>query len=1454
MTKITLRLLNVGLALGLVTQIACGGGGGGGGSASSGSAVSGTVLEGAVKGATITAYDARGNVAATATSDATAKYTLAVPTGTTFPLEIVASGGTDVVTGETVKTNLSSLLTETTATTANVSTITTVITQSSKAKAGGDLTKVATADVAGIKSAVLKNFGFGIDGADAGVDPITTPLTESNIATSTKASEAMGEAIRRIAGTDATDQGKAFSAIAEDLADGNMDGKKAGESLRSALPTGLTTATFLATMNVQTAAVVAEVVRNQLQVTKSDGSRMSAGEVRSALTTSITTVKSDIDAVTAATSLANTQVSENLKSQGIAFAEAAQMLVGSSTDSPFASLASAFKNLVSGKAAAGQIAETVVQGQSDYAATVAGQIAQGKYSTATIEASLNRAPKAETGFFKTVAGVPVSGQLMAADHNGDNLTFALHTGQGGLNRGAVTITDASAGLFTYTPQADASGSDFFLFRANDGKADSNVAKVTIVIAESATADGRPMATALALETLPGTTMPGELEGFDPEGKPLTFQIVTQPTKGSVSLEDAATGYFVYTSVSTASGTDSFTYAVGDGAAISDTETVTITFRVVDSDDDGVADAADNCLMVENPGQTDTDGDRLGNACDGDDDGDGVLDPVDAVPLDKTESRDSDQDGIGDNADVDDDGDGVADSADALPLNAEESVDTDGDGIGNNADNDDDGDGTPDASDAFPLDRQESVDTDGDGIGNNTDTDDDGDGVADAVDSAPLVVDGARPLDTDGDGTVDELDADDDNDGVADVGDAFPRNPWESLDSDDDGIGNNGDGDDDGDGLPDTGDATPLGQNDAPVANSQAILLDEHGSYSGILGASDANRDALRFVLVTPATKGTVSLTQTTTGGFSYRPDPHATGSDSFAFKVNDGTTDSATATVTVTIREVNDAPTIADIGSQSVAQDGTTGPLTFTIGDEETVATQLTLAAVSSDTTLVPNAGILFGGTGANRTLTVTPSVGKSGSTTITVTVSDGTGSASDAFTVTVAAATTAGGVTASGSLWDTAQWDSGIWSEGAGENRATSEQGVVTLQAGDTAGVTHRWTQVAGTNVVLTGAETAQPSFTAPLILAPETLIFRLDSTYTNGNQTTDTVEVAVAPVPRTLTVGDVTLTEGQSGSTEARFAVTLSMASRQEIAVGYATADVTTTAGDFAATSGNVTFAPGVTERTIVVPVVSDREDELDETFRLVLSNPTTGVTLARAEATAIIVDDDTSSIWDTAQWDAGIWSEGAGSPRTTNEGEAVALGADPAATSFRWTQVGGTNVVLSGATSAAPTFAAPVVSAQEQLTFQVEVTYPGGVVITDRVSVTVNPVPRTLAINNVAITEGDGAGVEANFVVTLNLPSHQAVSVNAVTSDGTAKNGSDYTFSLGAITFSPGTTQRPMSVLILGDNLDEGNETFVVTIADPVNATLAGDSGTGTILDDDPGEGTLWDRGAWDGNSWL
>ena len=250
----------------------------------------------------------------------------------------------------------------------------------------------------------------------------------------------------------------------------------------------------------------------------------------------------------------------------------------------------------------------------------------------------------------------------------------------------------------------------------------------------------------------------------------------------------------------------------------------------DADEDGFADADDNCPAIANPGQENNDQDGQGDVCDNDDDNDGVSDTNDAFPFDDSESVDTDGDGVGNNADTDDDNDNVDDADDAFPLDANEAVDTDGDGIGNNGDTDDDDDGQLDTNEeecgSDPLNAAStSADADGDGIPDCVDDDfildDDGDGVADADDNCAAIANPGQE-DNDQDGQGDVCDTDDDNDGVLDSNDAFPFDDSESVDTDGDGVGNNTDTDDDNDNVLDANDAFPLNPSEAVDTDGDGV--------------------------------------------------------------------------------------------------------------------------------------------------------------------------------------------------------------------------------------------------------------------------------------------------------------------------------------------------------------------------------------------------------------------------------------------------------------------------------------------------------------------------------------------------------------------------------------------------------------------------------------------------------
>ncbi len=110
------------------------------------------------------------------------------------------------------------------------------------------------------------------------------------------------------------------------------------------------------------------------------------------------------------------------------------------------------------------------------------------------------------------------------------------------------------------------------------------------------------------------------------------------------------------------------------------------------------------------------------------------------------------------------------------------------------------------------------------------------------------------------------------------------------------------------------------------------------------------------------------------------------------------------------------------------------------------------------------------------------------------------------------------------------------------------------------------------------------------------------------------------------TLSPATVLHPEGNAGTTDYVFTVSLSAASGQTVTVAYATTDdtATTSNSDYMAASGTLTFAPSETEQLITVLVNGDTRHELDEAFTLALSSPT-NATLGLASAAGTIQNDD-------------------------------------------------------------------------------------------------------------------------------------------------------------------------------------------------------------------------------------
>lgn len=346
-------------------------------------------------------------------------------------------------------------------------------------------------------------------------------------------------------------------------------------------------------------------------------------------------------------------------------------------------------------------------------------------------------------------------------------------------------------------------------------------------------------------------------------------------------------------------------------------------------------------------------------------------------------------------------------------------------------------------------------------------------------------------------------------------------------------------------------------------------------------------------------------------------------------------------------------------------------------------------------------------------------------------------------------------------------------------------------------------------------------------------------------------------------LSVADATVAEGNTGTTNATFDVSLSPASGQTVTVNYATVNGAGNTGatqpaDYTTSTGTLTFAAGVTTQPIVVPVVGDTRDEADETYVVVLSN-SNNAALNDATATGTITDDDDEpaiSVADVSRLEGDTGTSAltftismtnpSGSTLdvaySTQDDTAVSTGtADYAAASstVRFTpgQVSRTvDVTINGDNVLEPneTF-------KLNLTGVSQVDGPAGhdATISDAqaIGTITNDDTPVFAVNDAPVAN---EGASAQFTVSLSRPAASSVSVDFAALEGTASEPEDFAATSGTLTFSPGAPlSQSVPVPLANDTLDENDETFTLVLTNQsAGTTIADASGTGTIVDtDDP-----------------
>ena len=548
----------------------------------------------------------------------------------------------------------------------------------------------------------------------------------------------------------------------------------------------------------------------------------------------------------------------------------------------------------------------------------------------TFTASGDHTPSANAQSVSLSQDTDTNITLTGYDALGHNLSYTIASQP---TNGALS---GIAPNITYTPTASYFGSDSFTFTVNDGTTTSDPATVSITVAEAG--NTTPVANAQSVTTNEDVAKAITLTGFDLDSDPLTYTVVSQPANGTLT---GSAPDLTYTPGAGYFGSDSFTFTVNDGTATSTAATVSITVVEVAPGNNAPSANAQSVTTNKNTAKaitltgSDPDSNPLTYAI--------VAQPthgtLSGATPDITYTPTTNY--VGSDSFTFTVNDGTVNSSAATV-----SI-------------------TVASTNAAPLANDQSVTTNKNLAKAITLTGFDSD--SDAL-TYTVVTQPTRGALT---GTVPNLTY-------------TPEDNYSSTDSFTFKVN---------DGTVDSGTATVsitiVNINNTPAATAQSASVNQDIDLVLTLAGTDADGgDTLTYSLVSQPSHGTLSTLSGTS--VTYTPASRYTGSDSFAFRVNDGNIDSAYAVVSITVINTNHAP-IASSQSVTVSQDSTTGiTLTGSDGDADT----LTYTITSS-----PAHGTLSGDA---PDLTYTPTAGYSGSDSFTFTVYDGQENSTSAGTVTV--------------------------------------------------------------------------------------------------------------------------------------------------------------------------------------------------------------------------------------------------------------------------------------------------------------------------------------------------------------------------------------------------------------------------------------------------------------------
>ena len=511
----------------------------------------GSIGDGPIVGASIRVMAKDGTVLTTAVSSQTAGYDIQIKTkGKYYPLTIDAQGGTDLTTNSVPDFTLTSAsLAPRNKDVVNVNPFTTLAIATARRMNGG----LSSNNISSALSNVVGEFNSGLTSA-VSLDPMTTPIDDSNLAEIVKASEMLAEIFRRTQaalGQPGTSVDQVIDAIASDLVDGKLDGAGAGANKR-----------ISALAIVASAEVMLEGIVNQLDVGGQNVTssldaiiaQLASGQnppltgSRPVTTQMITVARRGIDAaidVNDSTSLQALSTALDSVAAGMTATAAAQQLPidpSIALDPTLTVLASASVTEL----------DTVLTGQS-----APPPPPPPSSNTAPV---ISGTPSATATENMAYSFVPT-----ASDADGDTLTFTISGQPGWANfspaTGAITGTPGSTDVATYSG---------ITITVSDGIASAQLGPFSIDVVAAAPPPPPPPNTAPVISGTPSATATENMAysfvptASDADGDSLTFTISGQPGWANFS---PATGAITGTPGTSDIGTyTGITITVTDGIA------------------------------------------------------------------------------------------------------------------------------------------------------------------------------------------------------------------------------------------------------------------------------------------------------------------------------------------------------------------------------------------------------------------------------------------------------------------------------------------------------------------------------------------------------------------------------------------------------------------------------------------------------------------------------------------------------------------------------------------------------------------------------------------------------------------------------------------------------------------------------------------------------------------------